>query len=131
MDMEIITRVREQLGEKLACPDVGTSHIRKSAAAQKAFVEMVRLNGVDSRELFDRIHRCFEEHSLRRPYHDWYHTWCVIEGTTQGLRHLLRSRLPNFPDDLPPVAVPPITGGARGSPQEKSFKNNELANTWG
>ncbi|WPU55910.1 HD domain-containing protein [Stenotrophomonas acidaminiphila] len=100
MDMEIITRVREQLGDKLVWPDVDTSRTLKHAAAQKAFVEMVKLNGVNSLELFDRIHRCFEEHSLKRPYHDWYHTCCVVEGTIQGLRYLLKGRLPDLADTL-------------------------------
>ena len=98
MDMEIIARVKEQLGYKLVRPDAGTSRVLKHAAARQAFAEMVKLNGINSQELFDRIHLCFEEHSLKRPYHDWYHTCCVVEGTIQGLRYLLKGRLPGLSD---------------------------------
>lgn len=98
MDMQIISRVKEQLGYKLVRPDAGTSRVLKHAAARQAFAEMVKLNGINSQELFDRIHLCFEEHSLKRPYHDWYHTCCVVEGTIQGLRYFLKGTLPDLSD---------------------------------
>lgn len=98
MDMDIITRVKEQLDYKLTRTDVGTSRVLKHAKTRLVFFEMVKLNGVDSLDLFDCIHRCFEEHSLRRPYHDWYHTCCVVESTIQGLRYLLKDKQPYLSD---------------------------------
>ena len=67
MDMDIITRVKEQLDYKLTRTDVGTSRALKHAKTRLVFFEMVKLNGVDSLDLFDCIHQCFEEHSFRRP----------------------------------------------------------------
>lgn len=93
MDTELIERVKERLGSKLICADVGTSRKLKHTATRLAFSEMVKINGVDSAELFDRIHQCFEAHSLQRPYHDWYHTCCVVEGTIQGLRYFLKDSI--------------------------------------
>ena len=93
MDTELITRVKEQLGSTLVCPDPGTRRKLKHKVTRLAFSEMVKIDGVDAGELFDSIHQCFEEHSLKRPYHDWYHTCCVVEGTIQGLRHYLKGNL--------------------------------------
>lgn len=93
MDMQLITGVKKQLGYKLICPDPEASRILKHVTTRQAFSEMVKLNGVDSQGLFDRIHQCFEENSLRRPYHDWYHTCCVVDGVIQGLRYFLRADL--------------------------------------
>lgn len=93
MDTELIERVKERLGSKLVCPDTGASRKLKHEATRHAFSEMVKIYGVDSAELFDRIHQCFEANSLQRPYHDWYHTCCVVEGTIQGLRYFLRGSL--------------------------------------
>lgn len=92
MDMEIITRVKEQIDYKLTITDVATCRALKHASARQAFFESIKINGVDPQELFDSIHQCFEEHSLKRPYHDWYHTCCVVEGTIQGLRCLMKGR---------------------------------------
>lgn len=96
MDMEGIKAVRERLGYKLVAADVEANRMLKQAGTRRAFAEMVSLNGVNSLELFDRIQRCFEEHSQERPYHDWYHTCCVVEGTIQGLRYLLRHQPPDL-----------------------------------
>ncbi|WP_408602001.1 hypothetical protein [Pseudomonas sp. PLMAX] len=93
MDTELITRVKEQLGSTLVCPDPGTRRKLKHKVTRLAFSEMVKIEGVDAGELFDSIHQCFEEHSLKRPYHDWYHTCCVVEGTIQGLRYYLKGNL--------------------------------------
>lgn len=90
MDMDIITRVKEQLDYKMTKTDADDSRLLKHAKTRQEFSEMVKLSGVDSQELFDGIHRCFEEHSLKRPYHDWYHTCCVVDGAIQGLRYLLK-----------------------------------------
>lgn len=96
MDMQLIARVKERLGYKLLCPDPEASRILKHVATRQAFSEMVKLNGVDPQELFDLIHQRFEAYSHKRPYHDWYHTCCVIDGTIQGLRHFLKSDLANL-----------------------------------
>lgn len=90
MDMEIITRVKERIGYKLTATNSDEIRAFKHAKTREAFAEMVKLNGVDSRELFDQIHQFFEKRSLKRPYHDWYHTCCVVYGTIQGLRYLLK-----------------------------------------
>ncbi|MBI6882349.1 hypothetical protein [Pseudomonas putida] len=87
MDTKLISKVKSSLG----CDSIDINECRqaKHANTRKAFVDMVILKDVDSGELFDKIHEIFEQHSLQRPYHDWYHTCCVVEGTIQGLRYSL------------------------------------------
>lgn len=91
MDTKLISKVKSSLG----CDSIDINECRqaKHANTRKAFVDMVILKDVDSGELFDKIHELFEQHSLQRPYHDWYHTCCVVEGTIQGLRYSLRHDL--------------------------------------
>lgn len=98
MDIALIARVKEQLGSEMVCSDTTTASELKHSATRQAFAEMVKLEGADAGELFDAIHECFEAHSLKRPYHDWYHTCCVIEGTINGLRHYLKDSLSALSD---------------------------------
>lgn len=93
MENDLIERVRDQLAIATVCPDPGASRKLKHIAARLAFLEMVKIPGIDSGDLFDQIHQCFEAHSLNRPYHDWYHTCCVVEGTIHGLRYFLKASI--------------------------------------
>lgn len=91
--MDKINKVRRLIGYQLTAADISTCRVGKHEATRQAFAEMVKLKEINSQDLFDRIHRCFEETSHVRPYHDWYHTCCVVEGTIQGLRYHLRSNI--------------------------------------
>lgn len=91
--MDKNNKVRTLIGYQLTEADIGTCRAVKHETTRHAFAEMIRLKNIDSHDLFNSIYRCFEETSHGRPYHDWYHTCCVVEGTIQGLRHHLRSNI--------------------------------------
>lgn len=88
--MNRINKVKELTGFSLSSAEIIQHRLLKHASTRAAFAGIVKFDSVDSRVLFDRIHESFEEASNDRPYHDWYHTCCVIEGTIRGLRYHLK-----------------------------------------
>lgn len=94
--MDKINKIRAQIGYQLTPVDIGTCRMLKHETTRQAFTEMFRLKEIDPRNLFDHIRMYFEEESHLRPYHNWYHTCCVMESTIQGLRHILDANI----DDL-------------------------------
>lgn len=91
--MNKINKVKTLIDYRLTSADISTHRMVKYESTRQAFAEMVKLEAFDAEDLFDRIHACFEETSNDRPYHDWYHTCCVVEGTIQGLRYHLKADL--------------------------------------
>jgi hypothetical protein len=91
--MDKIDYIKALIGYRLTQADIRTCREVKHVATNRAFAEMVKLEEIDSQDLFNRIHGCFEEASHSRPYHDWYHTCCVVECTILGLRYYLRTNL--------------------------------------
>lgn len=96
--MDKIDKVRLLICYRLTPEDIATCRAAKHEATRHAFAKMVKLKEIDSYDLFNLIHECFEENSQSRPYHDWYHTCCVVEGTIQGLRYYLRANLNDLSD---------------------------------
>jgi len=91
--MNKINKVKKLIDFRLSPAEIIQHRLLKHASTRQAFAGMVKLDSVDAQDLFDRIHVCFEEANNDRPYHDWYHTCCVIEGTIRGLRYHLKADL--------------------------------------
>ena len=94
--MNKFDKIKIYLGYRLASSDIAAFRSAKHEAACRAFTKMVKITDIDSQELFNHIHFYFEENGHSRPYHDWYHTCCVVEGTIRGLCYYLRTNLENL-----------------------------------
>lgn len=91
--MNKLEAVRTMIDCQMSAEDISAYRAEKHEVTRRLFSEMVKIKDIDSLVLFNLIHACFEEQSKSRPYHDWYHTCCVVEGTIQGLRYHLSNKI--------------------------------------
>ena len=94
--MNKFDKIKKRLGYRLTALEIANFRLAKHEAACRAFTKMVKITNIDSQDLFNHIYVCFEENGRSRPYHDWYHTCCVVEGTVQGLCYHLQANLDNL-----------------------------------
>jgi len=95
-------QIKRHLGYSLTSLEVANLRRAKHEAVCQEFSKIVKITDINSQDLFNKIHVYFREHSDGRPYHDWYHTCCVVEGVIKGLCYHLKANVVNIPEKWQP-----------------------------